>query len=180
MMEAMQELPLDRVVARESSDQVGAIFEEFFDLEHERLLRALYLVVGERQEAEDLAQDAFVKVLERWETVRWMDSPTGYLYRTAMNTFRTRYRRAVMAVRRIALLAPRQQNPYEDVEMTADVREALSALTPRQRAAIVLTELLGYGGEEAASIMGIEPSTVRALTTQARARMRSVIGGEHG
>ena len=145
----MQELRLDRVAAREPSDQVGAIFEEFFDLEHERLLRALYLVVGERQEAEDLAQDAFVKVLERWETVRWMDSPTGYLYRTAMNTFRTRYRRAVMAVRRIALLAPRQGNPYEDVEMTADVREALSALTPRQRAAIVLTELLGYGGEEA-------------------------------
>ncbi len=102
MMEAMQDLRLDRVVARESSGQVGAIFEDFFDLEHERLLRALYLVVGERQEAEDLAQDAFVKVLERWETVRSMDSPTGYLYRTAMNTFRTRYRRAVMAVRRIA------------------------------------------------------------------------------
>ena len=179
MMEAMQDLRLDRVAARESSNQVGTAFEEFFDLEYERLLRALYLVVGERQEAEDLAQDAFVKVLERWETVRWMDSPTGYLYRTAMNTFRTRYRRAVMAVRRIAFLAPRQRNAFEDVEITADVRGALTALTPRQRAAIVLTELLGYGNEEAASIMGIESSTVRALTTQARARMRSAIGVDH-
>ena len=178
-MEAMRDLRLDHVTARTSSSEVGATFEDFFDLEHERLLRALYLVVGERQEAEDLAQEAFVKVLERWEVVRWMESPTGYLYRTAMNTFRSRYRRAVMAVRRIALLAPRQRNAFEDVEVTADVRAALTALTPRQRAAIVLTELLGYSGEEAASVMGIEASTVRALTTQARTRMRSAIGSDH-
>ena len=95
----------------------------------------------------------------------------GYLYRTAMNSFRTRYRRAVMAVRRITMIAPRQRNTFEDVEMTADVREALTALTPRQRAAIVLTELLGYGGEEAASIMGIEPSTV-AITVLGQRRPR--------
>jgi len=179
MMEVMQDLRLDRVATRDATDEVGAAFEDFFDLEYERLLRALYLVVGERQEAEDLAQDAFVKVLERWDTVRWMDSPTGYLYRTAMNTFRTRYRRAVMAVRRVAMLAPRQRNAFEDAEMSADVREALTALTPRQRSAVVLTELLGFGGEEAASIMGIEASTVRALTTQARARMRTTLGGDH-
>ena len=176
----MQDLRLDRVAIGESSAQAGTTFEAFFDLEHERLLRALYLVVGDRQEAEDLTQDAFVKVLERWDAVQWMDSPTGYLYRTAMNSFRTRYRRALMVVRRVAMLTPRQRNAFEDVEMTADVREALRALTARQRAAIVLTELLGYGAEEAGSIMGIEPSTVRALTTQARARMRTSLGGNHG
>lgn len=176
----MRDLRLDRVAARDASSLAGATFADFFDLEYERLLRALYLVVGDRQEAEDLAQDAFVKILERWDVVQWMDSPTGYLYRTAMNTFRTRYRRALMAVRRIAQLSSRQRNAFDDVEVSADVRAALTAITPRQRAAIVLTELLGYRSEEAASIMGIEPSTVRALTTQARARMRSAIGGDHG
>jgi RNA polymerase sigma-70 factor (ECF subfamily) len=180
MMELVQDLRLDRVVAHGGSGQLGATFEDFFDLEHERLLRAVYLMVGDRQEAEDIAQEAFIKVLERWDTIKTMDSPTGYLYRTAMNAFRSRYRRAAMAVRRIALLAPRQRNAFDDVEMTADVRRALTAVTPRQRAAIVLTELLGYGGEEAAAIMGIKPSTVRALTTQARARMKSALGGDHG
>jgi len=179
-MQAVHELRADRVVAREAGAEDGATFDAFFDAEHERLLRAMYLVVGDQHEAEDLVQDAFVKVLERWDTVRWMGSPTGYLYRTAMNSFRTRYRRAVMAVRRIALLTPRQRNAFEDVEMTADVRRALTALTPRQRAAIVLTELLGYGGEEAASMLGIRASTVRALTAQGRARMRQVLGDDHG
>src|SRR5262245_12854589 len=99
----------------------------------------MYLVVGDREEAEDLVQEAFVKVLERWATVQHMEAPTGYLYRTAMNSFRSRYRRTAMALRRIALLSPRPRNPFDDVELNADVRRALASLTPRQRAAVVLT-----------------------------------------
>ena len=150
-------------------------FEEFFDLEHERLLRALYLVTGDRTEAEDLAQDAFVKVLERWDTVRSMEAPSGYLYRIAMNTFRTRYQRARMAVRRIAMLSRPAVDPFEEVEVQEDLRRSLASLTKRQRAAIVLTELLGYPHEDAGRILGIRASTVRALTTQARATLRSTM-----
>src|SRR5213082_1055541 len=75
-------------------------FEEFFKDEHVRLLRALFLVTGTEHEAEDLMQEAFVKVWERWDRVRAMDDPTGYLYRTAMNAFRSRVRRALTAARR--------------------------------------------------------------------------------
>jgi len=150
-------------------------FEEFFAIEHERLLRALYVITGNRSEAEDLMQDAFVKLLERWDSVQLMDDPTGYLYRTAMNAFRTRYRRGLMALRRIALLEPRHRDQFSDIEIQDDVRQAISALTPRQRAAIVLTVLIGYTAEDAAQIMAIRPSTVRALTTQARERLRSTL-----
>jgi len=155
---------------------VDRSFDDFFNVEYERLLRAMYLVVGDRGDAEDLVQEAFVKVLERWATVQQMESPTGYLYRTAMNSFRSRYRRTAMALRRVALLAPRPRNLFEDVEVNADVRRALASLTPRQRAAVVLTELLGYGADDASKILGIKASTVRALTTQARARLKSVLG----
>jgi DNA-directed RNA polymerase specialized sigma24 family protein len=48
----------------------------------------------------------------------------------------------------------------------------LLTLTPRQRAALVLLDLYGYGSEDAARIMGIRPSTVRALATQGRAVLR--------
>jgi DNA-directed RNA polymerase specialized sigma24 family protein len=50
-------------------------------------------------------------------------------------------------------------------------------LSPRQRAALVLLDMYGYGSEEAARIMGIRPSTVRALATQGRAVLRQ--GGPH-
>jgi RNA polymerase sigma-70 factor (ECF subfamily) len=155
-------------------------FDDFFELEHEHLLGALYLVTGNLQEAEDLMQDAFVKVLQRWDVVQSLTDPTGYLYRTAMNAFRTRYRRGRMAVRRMASVARRESDPFEDVEVREDVRLALVALTPRQRAAIVLTELLGYPTSEAARALGIKASTVRALTTQARANLRVSLGGSDG
>lgn len=123
-----------------------ASFEAFFEAEHERLFRALYLVTGNAQEAEELMQDAFVAVWERWDRVRAMDEPTGYLFRTAMNRFRSRLRRASRAARRAA-----GSDPGGDAFAAADERDAvaraLARLPERQRSAIVLTELLGYGSE---------------------------------
>jgi Sigma-70 region 2 len=49
-------------------------FEDLFADEHERLYRALYLIVGSSHEAEELMQDAFVRVLERWDRI---DNPQG-------------------------------------------------------------------------------------------------------
>jgi RNA polymerase sigma-70 factor (ECF subfamily) len=153
-------------------------FDDFFEMEHERLLGALYLVTGNLPEAEDLMQDAFVKVLQRWDLVRSLADPTGYLYRTAMNGFRTTYRRARMAIHKMTSLTRAEVDPFSEVEVREDVRRALAALTPRQRAAIVLTELLGYPPSEAARSLGIKASTVRALTTQARATLRGTLAGE--
>ena len=169
-------LRLEAVLTQHTKVGFSESFEEFFEFEHERLLRAMYLVTGYRDEAEDITQDAFVKVLERWESVRRMDAPTAYLYRTAMNTFRSKYRRGLIAFRRLALLATREGRPFDEVDVRQDVQEALSLLTPRQRAAIVLTELLGYTSDEAAQILQIKASTVRALATQARAALRSTMG----
>ena len=54
-------------------------FEDFFELEQERLVRILWMVTGSLQEAEDIVQDAFLRVWERWHKVSAMESPTGYL-----------------------------------------------------------------------------------------------------
>jgi DNA-directed RNA polymerase specialized sigma24 family protein len=59
------------------------------------------------------------------------------------------------------------------VELREDVRQLLTALTPRQRAALLLLDLYGYGSEEAGEILGVRSSTVRALASQGRTVLRS-------
>ena len=142
-------------------------FELFFAREQERLLRALSVITGSRREAEDLAQEAFTKVFERWDAVSTMESPAGYLHRTAMNLFRNQYRRAKVALGRAVGLGP-QHDVFKPVEDRDAATRALGALTARQRAALVLTEAMGYSGQEAGELLGIKASTVWALTHQAR------------
>ncbi len=63
-------------------------------------------------------------------------------------------------------------DPFEKVIDHDEAVRSLAALTPRQRAAVVVTELLGYSSEEAGTILGIRPGTVRTLTAQARAALQ--------
>jgi RNA polymerase sigma factor (sigma-70 family) len=150
-------------------------FEDFFEAESRALFRRMCLVTGNRHEAEELMQDAFLKVFERWDRVRSMDDPVGYLYRVAFNDFKRRSRRAALALRRTAGVAPRG-NEFEAAEARDAVVRALAHLTPRQRAALVLTELLDYSSEEAASLLGIRPVTVRSLASRGRIVMRKAMG----
>jgi len=146
-------------------------FETFYDAESQTLFQRLWLVTGDRAEAEELMQDAFLKVWERWERVGEMDDPVGYLYRTAMNLFRKRYRRAVLAIRRSIGLAP-SRDDFADAEDRDTVRRVLSTLPPRQRAALVLTEMLGFSPNEAGRALGVQASTVRSLSHQGRESFR--------
>jgi RNA polymerase sigma factor (sigma-70 family) len=148
-----------------------ASFEEFFGAEKDRLLRVLSFATGSTSEAEDLAQDAFTKVLERWETVRTMNDPAGYLHRTAMNLFRNKFRRGVMALRRGVGTAP-ERDVFDDVEERDSLTRAMASLTPKQRAALVLTEVMGYSGEETGKLLGVKASTVWVLTHRARAALK--------
>jgi RNA polymerase sigma-70 factor (ECF subfamily) len=152
-------------------------FEEFFLLEQADLYGALCLVTRNRHESEELTQDAFVRVLERWDRVSVMDDPRGYLYRTAMNTFRSRYRRALLTARRTFRVTDSDDAIAAVDERDAAVR-ALSALSPRQRAAVVLTDLLGYPSEEAARMLGIRASTVRMHTSRAHAALKETMSHE--
>src|ERR671934_67723 len=95
-------------------------FERFFDHEHLRLYRALWLTTRNGHEAEELMQDAFLKVWERWDRVSSLPDPVGYLYRTAMNLFRSRLRRAAVAIRKAV-----RQLPPDDELAAVEEREAV-------------------------------------------------------
>jgi RNA polymerase sigma-70 factor (ECF subfamily) len=146
-------------------------FRTFFEGEHRRLFKTLYFVTGDRAEAADLMQEAFLKLWERWDRIGTIDDPRAYLFRVALNGSKMRARAARRASRRLVPIGP-APDPYDDVDIREDVRRMLLTLSPRQRAALVLLDLYGYGSQDAARIMGIRPSTVRALATQGRAVLR--------
>jgi RNA polymerase sigma-70 factor, ECF subfamily len=132
-------------------------FEQFFEENRRRLFGALCAITGSREEAEEILQDAFLRLWERWDRVSMVEDPVGFLFRTAINVFRNRLRRARVAVRKTR----------------SDLISTLRGLTPQQRAALVLTGYLGYSSEEAARVLGVRASTVRALATQGRASARA-------
>jgi RNA polymerase sigma factor (sigma-70 family) len=159
-----------------AEEQAPPDFAAFFAEEHRGLFKALYFVTGNRADAAELMQDAFLKLWERWDRIDRIDDPTGYLFRVALNGFRMRTRAAVRATRRLVPIVS-TTDPFDEINLRDDVRRMLLDLSPRQRAALVLLDMYGYGSEEAARIMGVRPSTVRALATQGRAVLRK--GGPH-
>ena len=164
-------------VVEPDTEGAAVQFEAFFEAEKDQLYRALCLVTRNRHEAEDLTQEAFIRVLERWDRVAQIEDPHGYLYRTAMNVFRRRYGRALRTARRSMQLVPADDEIAEIDERDAAVR-ALGALSPRQRAAVVLVDLLGFGSEEAARMLGIGASTLRTYTSRAHAALRETMSRE--
>jgi RNA polymerase sigma factor (sigma-70 family) len=103
-----------------------------------------------------------------------MDDPEGYLYRTAMNVFRNRFRRAALALKRLGRGSPPDDH-LEVVERREVLVQALSMLTPRERAAVVLTDVLGFTSEEAGTTLGIKPVTVRVLASRGRGRLQQEV-----
>ena len=146
-------------------------FDTFFLEEYAGVYGSLCLITRNRHEAEEIAQNAFMKMWERWDTVESIDDPVAYVHRVAMNTFRRRHRRTKLALRRTLRLTP-----TDDLLAAVEEREAvvrtLSSLSPRQRAAIVLTDLLDYTSEEAAEMLGMRPGAVRSLASRGRAELR--------
>jgi RNA polymerase sigma-70 factor, ECF subfamily len=164
----------EEVMEREVAEEPRS-FEVFFASEHARLFGALCLVTGDRSEAEEIMQDAFLRLWERWDRVAEVDDPSAYLFRTAMNVFRNRYRRAALALRRTISIAS-TEDALATVEDRDAVVRALRDLTPDQRAAVVLTGYVGLTSEEAGRVLGMRASTVRTLATRARAAIREKAG----
>jgi RNA polymerase sigma-70 factor, ECF subfamily len=152
-------------------------FEEFFQAEHVRLARALYLLTGSAAEADELTQEAMVRVYERWERVRQMSSPQGYLFRTALNLHRSRLRWLASRARQILQATP-SPDPAEVVQSRDSLDRALASLPTGQRGAVVLVEWLGMDPEEAAKTLGIKPGSVRARLSRAKAALRRMLEDE--
>ena len=145
-------------------------FEDFFRAEYETVLRALVLALGERQRAEEAAQDAFATALRRWRTVSRTDRPGTWVYVVALRAERRRLARAARPEGE-GVAAP----VSDDTASALDgvwINGALNALTERQRLATVLRYYADLPVEDVARVMGCAPGTVKATVHTALSRLR--------
>jgi RNA polymerase sigma factor (sigma-70 family) len=163
---------IDRTSGERANMASGATFEAFFEAEHRQLFRSLVLITSDRQEADDVAQEAMVRILERWDRVERMDDPRAYLYRTALNLNRNRHR--WMTRRRSRSTDSRDVLPdaADAVATRVDVRRALEGLTSEQRIAVVLVDFLGFDSEGAGRVLDLNADAVRARVRRGRSALR--------
>ena len=153
----------------------GLDFEEFFRDQFPGLVRALYLLVSDRSEAEELAQEAMARMFERWDRVRTMESPGGYVYQTAVNLNRRRLRRLAVRARKLLTLGA-DESAARVPEEASELSEAIGSLSEGQRAAFLLVEWLGMSSEEAGRILRIAPASARSRVRRARQILRNRLG----
>ena len=151
------------------SGDVGRLFEQY----HESLVRMLYRRTGDRDQAEDLAQETFARAVAAPPR-----NPRPWLFAVALNLVREDGRRSVRQSRRLQLLrseveasAPQPDEVVERSEQAARVRAALSLISERDREALLL-KAEGFNYDEIAETLGLARGAVG--TTLARARRRLV------
>lgn len=150
--------------------------ERFLVVEHPRLLGLLTLYVGDRSVAEQLTQDALVRLCQHWPRVRRMDRPHAWVSRVALNGA-TSWSRRRAAERR----ALDRHGPGAEVEGGPDradvlaVRAALRQLPDRQRRAVVLRFYGGLDVASTADALGCAEGTVKSLTSRGVARLRELL-----
>lgn len=151
------------------SSDVGRLFEEY----HDSLVRMLYRRTGDRDQAEELAQETFARAVAAPPR-----NPRPWLFAVALNLVREDGRRTVRQGRRLQLLKGEAElsEPPPDVaveqgEQTARVRAALARLGERDREALLL-KAEGFNYDEIAETLGLAKGAVG--TTLARARRRLV------
>lgn len=148
-----------------------------------RLVGALTLHTGDAGLAEDVAQEAFARAWEQWHDVSQMANPGGWVYRVAFNLAtsggrrRSAEQRARHRIRRSAATDCRRGSSMAaGVADRITLRDALERLSDRQRAAVVLRFYGQLSVAEAADVMGCAPGTVKALTSQGVAALRTDLG----
>jgi RNA polymerase sigma-70 factor (ECF subfamily) len=156
-------------------------FSPFFAAHQVGLVRAMYLLTGDRSEAEELSQEAFVRIYERWSEVSKMESPVGYLYRTAFNLNRKRLRRLRRLVaRRTTDETAGEMDPEARAVSRSDVSQALLSLTTDQREVIILREWLDLTTDDLARVLKISPSAARVRLHRGRQALRDQLGDDYG
>ncbi|GIE86554.1 RNA polymerase sigma-70 factor, ECF subfamily [Actinoplanes regularis] len=146
-------------------------FDEMYAAHYADLTVQLYAYFGDRQEAQDVAQEAFCRALARWNTVAGYDDPVAWIRRIAWNLAISRWRRARTALtflRRQPAVEPQTAGPSpERVALVA----ALGTLPPKQRRAIVLHYLADMSTAEIATRERVAEATVRSWLHRGRSAL---------
>jgi RNA polymerase sigma factor (sigma-70 family) len=153
-----------------SGDQVSrATFVGLYRAQFAHMVRVAWLIVGSAALAEDIVQEAFIRVGARYDTI---ERPEAYLRTAVVNGCRNELRR----LRRIATEPPPEEL-VNDPELVT-IFDALSSLTGRHRAVLVLRYVDDRSDEDIAELLGVRRSTVRSLVRRSLGTLRESLREE--
>lgn len=144
---------------------VGA-FDELYRTEFEPMLRLAFLLTGDREAAAEAVHDAFVATYERWHK---LDRPGGYLRTSVVNRCRDLGRRQRF---RSSAAVPERATRTTGDDYLAD---AVAALPPKRRAAVVLRYYLDLSEADIAQTLGVRPGTVKSLLSRGLAELKRTL-----
>jgi RNA polymerase sigma-70 factor (ECF subfamily) len=150
----------------------------------DRLYRAAWALSGSREEAEDLVQETFARVLARPRMLR-SDDDLGYLLRVLRNTFLSSLRTASRRPQTVAMSEDyeppdtRGAGPQAALE-ASEVYAAIGALPERYREALVAVDIVGLSYREAARALGTKEATITSRLFRARGHLSRALGDEIG
>jgi RNA polymerase sigma-70 factor (sigma-E family) len=157
----------------------GNRLDELYRLHAPDALRLAYLLTGDRSLAEDLSQDAFVRVLGRFRDLRNPEAFWWYLRRTVVNLANSHFRRTRVERAYLEREAAQPAPAGPDMDERHSMRQALFALNPEHRAAVVLRYYEDLTEAQTAELLGWPVGTVKSTVSRAMERLRKelAIGG---
>jgi RNA polymerase sigma-70 factor (sigma-E family) len=157
-------------------------FEEFAAERLPGLLRFAAVLTGDRDQAQDLAQEVLIRACARWRRIGSLDRPEYYVRKMLLNEFlswRRRSWRLIPAGRGLEI----DRRHEADHALGYAERDALigelGKLPPRQRAVLALRYYEGLSDTEIAAALGCSPGTVRGYASRALAALRIEMTARH-
>lgn len=145
---------------------------------HTWALRLAVQLTDDRQAAEDLVADVFVKLHRRLQRGP-IDDPRAYLRRAVVNQRNSRFRRLFLERRHAGVQHGDDRGQRADDDQVADRDQVLAAmrhLTERMRAVLVLRYYEDLSVDQTAAVLGIAPGTVKTTAHRALARLQELLG----
>jgi RNA polymerase sigma-70 factor (ECF subfamily) len=173
--EIAEEREPDRPLPRDigvDNDEVATIYA----VAGPRLIGLLTAMSGSRPEAEEVAQDAFVKLLEKWPKVRQYDDIEAWLRTVAVRMMISRYRRRKVATLGLGrLTSATETTTAEPSPARLDVAAALASLPIGSRAVVLLHHVHDLPVDEVAALLRLPVGTVKSRLSRARAAMAPML-----
>lgn len=153
-----------------SGDEPGELaFDDWYRRELPRVRQAMTLATGDAALGEEAAAEAFALAIVHWSRVRTMDSPSGWVYTTALNQVRRVWRRTLLEQRHIRRT---RAEPVHQPELPdTAVWQAVADLAPRARTAVALRYIADLTEAEVAAAMNVSRGTVATTLSRARAQL---------
>jgi RNA polymerase sigma-70 factor (ECF subfamily) len=153
-------------------------FPDFYAANYGRIVALVTSLLGDRSEAEDVAQEAFARALLRWSRLRTYDLPEAWIRRVALRLAADSRRRAGRMSRLARLTAADPRSNQPDVAVGSELSQAILALPFSVRQVVVLHYLVDLPVAQIASELRLPPSTVKTRLASGRRRLERELSGQ--